>query len=169
MFQKGDLIVYGSSGVCRVEEIGPMEGARGADRHRPFYRLALLYGGGTIFAPVDTGTFMRPILTAAEVEALIDRLPSMEPNVCTERSLNLLSVRYHAAFESHKSEDLLQLMKDIYAKGVLSKENGKQLGMIDQRYQKQAEELVYGEFAAALGIPYGEVEDYISRRLAARA
>lgn len=146
-----------------------MEGARGADRSRPFYRLALLYGGGTIFVPTDTGAFMRPILTAQEVEALIDRLPAMEPSVCTERSVNLLSVRYHAAFESHKSEDLLQLMKDIYAKAVLSKENGKQLGMVDQRYQKQAEDLIYGEFAAALGIPFGEVEGYIARRLEAGA
>ena len=40
--------------------------------------------------------------------------------------------------------------------------------MIDQTYKKKAEELVYSEFSAALGIPFEEVEDYIAKRLESR-
>ena len=40
--------------------------------------------------------------------------------------------------------------------------------LIDQTYKKKAEELVYSEFSAALGIPFEEVEDYIARRLESR-
>ena len=48
MFQKGELIFYNNSGACRVEAVGPLEGARGADRERSYYKLSLLHGGGTI-------------------------------------------------------------------------------------------------------------------------
>ena len=75
---------------------------------------------------------------------------------------------YHKAFQGHRSEDLLQLMKDIHVKSQESLRRGKRLGMIDQTYKKKAEELVYSEFSAALGIPFEEVEDYIAKRLESR-
>lgn len=167
MFQKGDQIVYGNSGVCRVDAIGPLEGARGEDRKRRYYTLSALHGTERIFVPVDTGVFMRPVLSREEADALIDSLPDMEPTVCAEQNASALAAHYHAAFESHKSEDLLQLMRDIYAKGRVSAGRGKTLGMIDQRYQKKAEELIYGEFAVALDIPPEAVEDYIAKRMEA--
>lgn len=166
MFQKGDMIVYSNSGVCRVEDIGPLEGATGADRHRQYYTLSLLHGDGTIFAPVDTAVFMRPVLTPDGVNELIDGLPEIQPSECTERSLTVLTNTYRAAFDSHRCEDLLHLMKSIHAKEKDSIKRGKRLGMVDQRYQKKAEELIYGEFAAVLDIPYDEVETYIGARLA---
>ena len=36
---------------------------------------------------------------------------------------------------------------------------------IDERYMKRAEELLFGEFAAALGIAPSEVQDYIENRI----
>ena len=57
-------------------------------------------------------------------------------------------------------------MKDIYVKSQESLRRGKRLGMIDQTYKKKAEELVYSEFSAALGIPFEEVPAYIARRVA---
>ena len=37
--------------------------------------------------------------------------------------------------------------------------------MVDERYMKQAERLLYGELSAALGIPFEEVQPYIARRV----
>lgn len=34
---------------------------------------------------------------------------------------------------------------------------------------KRAETLLYGEFSAALGIPYEEVEEYVTRRFAGQS
>lgn len=159
------MIIYGSTGVCRVEAIGPLDGARGEDRKRQYYTLSVVNGSGTIFVPVDTSVFMRPILSPDEVRVLIDSLPGIQEEFCTERNLRLLSEQYHAAFESHQCEDLLKLMKAVHAKGKTSSLRGKSLGMTDQRYQKKAEELIYGEFSAVLGIPYEQMEHYISTRL----
>ena len=38
MFQPGDLVVYGTTGVCRVEEI-TRPNSTGPDRDRQFYLL----------------------------------------------------------------------------------------------------------------------------------
>ena len=38
MFQPGDFVVYGSSGVCRVIQVGALEG-KSADPTRQYYTL----------------------------------------------------------------------------------------------------------------------------------
>lgn len=162
-YQKGALIVYGSSGVCRVEDIAPLDGDRGG---RLYYTLAPVFGSGLIYTPVDTQVFMRPVLSRERVEQLIDQLPGLEGDMCSTHNLRLLTEQYHAAFESHRCEDLLRLIKSVYAKSRRSLEQGKRLGLTDQKYRKLAEELVHGEFAVALGIPYEQVPDYIAARLA---
>ena len=57
------------------------------------------------------------------------------------------------------------MMKAIRHKQGLAESKNRRLGMVDERYMKQAERLLYGELATALGIAYGEVEDYIAARL----
>ena len=52
----------------------------------------------------------------------------------------------------------MQLIKGIYEKGKHAK-----LGVVDQRYMKRAEDLLYGELAVALGIERDEVLPYIRR------
>ena len=63
MFQANDLIYYGNTGVCRVEEVGyPPDQSPG----RPGIsttKLAPLFETGMIYVPVDTPVFMRPVIT----------------------------------------------------------------------------------------------------------
>ena len=44
MFQPGDLVVYGSSGVCRVIQVGTLEG-KSADPSREYYTLQPMFAG----------------------------------------------------------------------------------------------------------------------------
>ena len=43
MFQKGDLIVYGNMGVCRVEAVEAPAGLPGAGEKKLYYKLAVSY------------------------------------------------------------------------------------------------------------------------------
>ena len=166
MYQKGDLIVYGSSGVCRVEEIGPLKGAGGVKEKRDYYTLSPVLGSGVIYIPADTAMFMRPVLTKEQVDALIDRLPALDEKECELSNLRQLTEHYHAAFESHQCEELLLLIKALYLRGQNTTKQGRRVGLTEMKYRKHAEELVHGEFAVALGIPYEQVPEYISARLA---
>ena len=72
MFQKGDLIVYGNTGICRVEEVGTPESLPGVDKEKLYYKLVPVRSASTIYTPVDTSVFMRPVMTkeaAAQVQA----------------------------------------------------------------------------------------------------
>ena len=70
MFAVGDLIVYSETGVCRVEQIGPPPFDPKAKRE--YYTLSPMNCRETIYVPVDTQVFMRPILSRAAAEELID-------------------------------------------------------------------------------------------------
>ena len=53
MFEKGEYIVYGRSGICRIEDITHLDIA-GADRKKLYYVLAPLSSGSSrIYFPVD--------------------------------------------------------------------------------------------------------------------
>lgn len=53
----------------------------------------------------------------------------------------------------------------IYAKQRQAETQKRRLGMVDERFMKQAERLLYGELSVALGIPFDQVEPYIARRV----
>lgn len=164
MFCKGDLIVYGNTGVCRVEKIGHLE-IQGIDKEKVYYTLTPIYSHGVIYAPVDTQVYMRPVLSKKAADELISRIPCIPEEAYYTRDQRLLSDHYRASFETHQCEDLLQLIKAIYVKGKRLEHSGKKPGQIDQRYMKRAEDLLYGELAVALGIPYEKVLDYIQDKV----
>ena len=69
MFQIGELVVYGSTGVCRVEEISGLN-QPGEDREKRYYRLRPLWQDGVIYAPVDSRKVsIRPVISREEAEA----------------------------------------------------------------------------------------------------
>ena len=169
MFQKGELIVYGNTGVCRVQEIGHPEGLRNIDKGRLYYTLAPVYQSGVIYAPVDTAVFMRPVLSCREAEELILQIPAISEKECGSRDQKTISDHYRGFLSSHRCEDLVQLIKTVYTKTKRYRQNGKKPSQVDQLYLKRAEGLLYGEFAVALGIDSSEVVPYIYRLIGKEA
>jgi len=162
MYQIGDVIVYGGEGVCRVDAIGVPD-IPSISKERLYYTLSPFYRDGIIFSPVDTTVFMRPVITYEEVQHLIMQIPEIRTNMLCEnhRSIRMLSDHYAALLQTHDCAALLQLIKTVYKKRQVVTENGKKLGTTDERYLKRAEEMLYSEFAVALGIPKDDVKSYI--------
>ena len=103
MFQKGDLIVYGNMGVCRVEAVEAPAGLPGAGEKKLYYKLDPVYETGTGYIPVDAKVFMRPILTHAQAEALIGRIPEIEENPCGGKDHTASSSFYPPPVPRHGS------------------------------------------------------------------
>ena len=165
MFQPGELLVYGTTGVCRVEEITTPDLTR-SDRGRQYYLLKPLYQDGVIYAPVDSEKVpVRPVISREEAESLIDLIPSIRAEVCHAPTMQALAQHYQSAVRSHNCRELLELTMSIYLKWRQAEAQKRRLGMVDERYMKQAERLLYGELSAALGIPLEEVQPYIARRV----
>ncbi|MBQ6834502.1 MAG: CarD family transcriptional regulator [Lachnospiraceae bacterium] len=163
MFEIGSFLIYDTTGVCKVLDIGVPEGLPVANKDRKYYKLAPVFGSGTIYIPVDTKVFMRPVISKEEAEALIRRIPEIQEDICESHNLKVLEDHYKASLMSHSCEDLVQLIKTVYTKKKNLEKSGKKTGKTDQQYMKHAKKLLHEELSIALEIPVAEVEAYITR------
>ena len=138
MFQKGDLIVYGNMGVCRVEAVEAPAGLPGAGEKKLYYKLDPVYETGTVYIPVDAKVFMRPILTHAQAEALIGRIPEIEENPCGGKDQQMLAEHYRSLMRTHDCDNLVQLIKTIYGKNRERTAQGKKPARTEAEYMKRA-------------------------------
>ena len=166
MYKPNDLIVYGNTGVCRVMDITTRDDLDIAVKGRLYYVLRPLYQDCIISAPVESEkVYIRPIMRADEVDKLIDSIPSINAEVFSSRVLRELDEHYDALIKTHDCATILELTMSLYKKKAEAEKSGKKFGIVDAKYLARAEELLFGEFAAALGIERDEVVDYIADRV----
>ena len=163
MFQKGDYIIYGSSGVCQVNDITVPDFL--GESTTEYYVLTPVRDTGTIYAPVNTKKFMRSIITKEQAMELIRQIPSIQKEEVKERDHRFLAQHYKQTLDSHDVSDLVQLIKTIYLKNEDSALRGKRPTNTDMQYMKKAEDLLYSELSVALDIPFGEVEGFIAKEI----
>lgn len=167
MFQKGEFIVYGNLGVCKINDIVTRK-FEGLTESHPYYVLEPLYQGGVLYVPADNPKiFLRAVISADEANQLIDDIPNMKREAFHSRSAQELSAHYEQAIRSHSCRDLLQLTLSIYSKKKALRSQNKKFGRVDEHFMRQAEEALYGELAVALQIPKDQVEGYIASRMTA--
>ena len=152
--------MYGTNSVCRVESIGkpPFE----TEEDKLYYTLVPVTGTETIYIPTDSPVFTRPVISREKAEELINSIPDIEEDHFVCHSVRMANEHYQAALQSHDCEELVQLIKTVYAK---SRRHGRRVSQVDQRYRKRAEELLNSELSVALGIPLKEVPAYINQRI----
>lgn len=163
MFEKGALIVYENSGVCRVEDITKLSGMGTGERL--YYCLSQLgKDGGRIFCPVDNDKVtMRPILTEEEANRLIDEMPSIEllwvPNEKQRKET------YRQAIAKCNYMGWVSIIKTLYLRGKARNQDGKKITVVDRQYLNLAKEYLYGELSVVFGMPIDEIEPMIIKRL----
>lgn len=163
MFQIGELIVYGNSGVCRVENIGPPELA-GAPKGIDYYTLAPYYSSGSkIFTPCDNDKIvMRPIITKREAQKLIREMSSIGTiSVPDERKRE---EQYKEVMKSCDCRKFVSIIKTIDKRKKERLLEGKKITTSDEKYFQMAEDKLYGELAIVLEIDKQEVKEYINKK-----
>lgn len=164
MYEVGQLVQYGSTGVCRVAEIKTQ--AFPDVGERLYYVLQPLYKSCVISVPVESDkVFLRPIISREEADALIGLIPTLDCPVLSGRPGRELAERYGALLRSHDCRDWIELAMSLRAKKEAQLRQKRRLGSVDERFLKQAEELLFGELAAALEIPREKVPEYIAAKV----
>jgi len=159
------LIVYGSMGVCRVEAVETRVLPKGAGEAQ-FYVLKPIYQTCSVSTPVDNDKIiMRPVISRDEAENLIDTIPNIHAEAYHNKVLRQLSEHYESIIKLYDCAKLIELILSTYDKRRLCVRQKKKFGAMDERYIKRAEDMLFGEFAVALGIDKNEVQSYITRRI----
>jgi len=164
VFNKGEIIIYGNSGVCEVTDIG-VPNIGGIDPSKSYYTLKPIFEAGMIYIPVNTQAFMRHTMSREEAMTLIGKMPEISAEIYDNRNLNLLKEHYKTLLESYHCKDLIHIIKAVYAKEQRGLKIGKKLGQVDKFYMKKAEDMLHGEFAVALDMDKKEVKVFIENRV----
>lgn len=162
MFDIGDKIVYGENGVCTVEKIAPLN-MQGASADKLYYYLTPYIGSGMYFVPVDSGAFMRPVISRDEADSFILTIPSIEPAICNDSRFNHVEAFYKELFKQHTNEALVSLIKGLKER-IGEKKNKSSRA---EATMKRARDMLHGELSVALGIELEEVEQYIKEKIGA--
>jgi CarD family transcriptional regulator len=165
MYQVGDWITYGNRGVCHVAEIKTID-SPWIDNGELYYVLKPLSQNYTISTPVsNTKVFTRPIISKREAEQLVDGIASLEARAYHSERVHELAEHYKTFVVTHDCGDLIELTMSLYAKKQQVGEVKGRFGAVDQKFMKQAEDLLFGELSVALGIPREAVPGYIASRV----
>ncbi|WP_294855602.1 CarD family transcriptional regulator [uncultured Oscillibacter sp.] len=165
MYQVGDLVFYGSIGVCEIT--GIISRTVEFRRHLKFYVFKPLYClNYIILVPVDIRkVFMRPIISSSEANRLLDLIPTIGAKAYYNRKLNQLTEHYEAFLKTHECLDLIKLTISIYDKKRIADHKQQKFGSVDEKYMKRGEDLLFGELAAALEISKNKAAEYVAARL----
>ena len=161
MFEKGDYVIYGNNGICRVQDITTLS-ISGIDKNRKYYLLKPVYASGsTVYTPVDTAeTLLRPALSREEADSLIRSIPDIPLiPIADEKTLEKTYKEY---MRSNSTRAWVQLIKTIYLRKEKRTMKGYKVTALDSRYFSLAESSLYGELAIALDKPREEVKSYIA-------
>lgn len=150
MFCIGQYVVYGKSGICRVEAIGTLSFMK--DSSKIYYTLRPSYttNNARIYVPVNTSVSMRSAITSDEVFCCLDSLKDMEVKIFRSSKQNLLTAHYQELIAGQDIDGYLRLFKEICWKEKLVKDSGKKLAQVDQRFYKLAERILSEEFSIVL-------------------
>jgi len=167
-YAAGALIVYGRTGVCRVEGVTERT-PPGEKKPVSYYLLNPLYQNGTILAPVekmeDGSILSRAVMSRDQARKWIEMLPDLPAAPYHNQNVTQLRDYYRRQMENAAAQDLARMIRSIYKKRREAENNKRKLSAVDQRFMDEAEDLLFGELAVALDISREEVGGYIAKTL----
>ena len=166
MFEKGEYVVYGSKGVCRIQEISHVD-IPGVDQKRLYYIMHPVQNSGqTLYLPTDsTKAVIRRVMTKEEANRLIHDIPSIKKlEVPNEKQRE---ASYKQALQGCSGRDWISILKTLNQRKEERLAAGKKITALDERYLRVTEQELYGELSVVLGIEKENMHDYIQEQIAA--
>lgn len=161
MFEIGELIVYGTNGVCRVKDICPSPFNK--DDGRLYYVLEPLHDTSNfvIYSPIDNSTvIMRRLLSSDKVREIMSALPDIEMiEVPMEKRRRDV---YRDTLQTADPMEYIRLIKTVAHRRAEFRRTRRRLPDIDNDSEHTARKCVYDEFSAVLGVCREEINRIIT-------
>ncbi len=152
--------MYAAQGVCRVQGV---EEKTFAGSRAEYYILQPVYAPqSTVYVPVDNAALtdkMRRLLSAEEVLRLIRSMPEESSAWVEDDGARKEAYREILAHGDHR--ELIRAVKAVYRRRQELQEKGRKLHAADERFFKEAEKMLYDEFALVLNLRPEEVLPFI--------
>lgn len=163
-FQRGDRVVYGIHGVCRIDDIESKTVDRKIARYYVLHPCAQT--DATYYVPVGNAAAvakMRKLLTAQQLEALLSSDGIRDD--CWIEEENLRKEQYRKLIARADCAELIGMIRALHLHRRRQQEAGKKFHICDENFLKDAQRLICGEVSQIVGIAPEEVENYLRERL----
>lgn len=155
----GQNVVYGTSGVCRIDGI-EVKSFDGIHKNKYCKLIPLGSGNSAYYIPIDTvEQKLRSLLTKEQIYDIIDHIPNEKQEWCNDK--NRRKVIFNETIKSEDYGKIISMIMLLYA----HKKIGKRLSPTDEKVMQTAENMVYKEFATVLEIEENEVPNLIKDRI----
>ena len=164
MYQIDDTVLYGTHGVCKITEI--TEQSFGGIAKKYYILKPIHNSGSTVYVPIENEILtskMRRVLSVEEIHSLIRNMPS-EKSLWIENEPERKEC-YKKIIAKGDRQELIQIIKALYLHQQEQSAKGKKLHAADERYFKEAEKLLYDEFAMVLNIKPSQVLPFIMEQV----
>ena len=164
MFEIGELIIYGNTGVCEVMGVTKPQMA-GVSDERLYYELKPRFQRESrIMTPVENSKVpMRRILNKTEAMQLINDMPNID--ALRIESDKIREATYKECIRSGDCVQWIRIIKTLYDRRLERQRQGKRMTATDERYLRQAEDYLYSELSIPLDMPRENVESFITETI----
>ena len=161
MFNTGDTVSYGTSGVCTIAEKKHL--TLGGQPHECFILRPVFDTSMKICVPCDS----TPLLQKMRAMPTRDELLSLlhEPTPAHDPDPEVRRETYREALKSGSLHELIAMVRDIYTERTLRRAKGKQLSAYEDSALRNAQNALHSEFAYDMGIRPDEVPAFIEKEL----
>ncbi len=162
MFQKGEYIIYGNNGVCKVQDYMQPDTMEGEEI---YYVLSPVNArGSTIFSPVNNDkVYMRPVIKRQEAEELLEGIPDYEDMILGEGKPQ--DQQYKEILQKYDCVEFLRFIKALYNRKKDREAQGKRITAVDEKYLLLAKDSLLNELSIALDMSVDEVDQMLADRI----
>jgi len=164
MYKIGDVVVYGTEGLCKIVEITEKKFGKEIIE---YYVLEQISGSNsTTYVPVHNEkslSKMRHILKPEEITEIITNFPFEESTWIESDRERQKAFKDILIFGD--SKDIIKLARTIYLHQKKQEEKGRKLHLSDERFLKDAERMIFDEIAFVMGIERENVLEFISNSM----
>ena len=160
MYKVNENVLYTLHGLCKITEISEkcVSGVK-----TQYYHLKPIYDeASTIFIPVDNENLtikMHALLTESELQQVIEQVPSETYEWIENEGLR--KQLYKELLNEGNRENLIRMVKTLFIRQELQRQNKKTLSVADKYFLKIAEKSLSEELAFVLKIDRNQVPNLI--------
>lgn len=166
MFIKGDVVTYAAAGVCKVA--GTMENKVKGEMKKYIVLNPVYESNSTIYVPTDNEELMgriKNIMSKDDIDSLIRSMPDIDTEWIENDAER--SESFRRIIKSGDRKEIMRMVRILYLHRKDQLEHGRKFHSADEKFLKEAEHILFDEFAVVLGIDPEQVVDFISKKLEA--
>ena len=163
MYKVNDVVIYGTSGVCKILDICQKSFAGTVSNY--YILKPLLQNGTTVFIPTDNSRLTSKMhLTLTQ-----DKFNCIFRSVCNKTPLRPESEqerqsKFAEILESGNREALMLMIYDLHNYQTEQRENGRRLHLADERLLNSAESLLFDEVAYVFNIDRSDAAEFVKKQ-----